>query len=124
MTNQFYVNQKVVCIDDKFKNVSIDQGIRKGTIYTLSWVGEYVHYVDGAFIGVRLAEVQRGDDPGGYGADEMPFRATRFRPLVADRLGSLRALLVPGQPLAPSIEEPKVDGTKRKAPTRKKETVE
>lgn len=106
--NQFYVGQKVVCIDDKFNNVSIDQGIRKGEIYTLSWVGEYTHYIDGVFIGVRLAEVQRGDDPGGYGADDMPFRATRFRPLVADRLGvSLRALLVPGQPLAPAPDEPK-----------------
>lgn len=107
MTHQFHVGQKVVCIDDKFTNVSIDQGIRKGEVYTLSWVGEYTHYIDGAFIGVRLAEVTRGDDPGGYGADEMPFRATRFRPLVADRLGSLRALLVPGQPLAPAPEEPK-----------------
>lgn len=114
--NQFFVGQKVVCIDAKFPHVSIDQGIREGEIYTLSWVGPYTHYIDGEFIGVRLAEVTRGADPGGYGADEMPFRATRFRPLVADRLGSLRALLVPGQPLAPSVEEPR-----RRAPVREDE---
>jgi hypothetical protein len=116
--NQFYVGQKVVCIDAKFQHVSIDQGISEGEIYTLSWVGPYVHYVDGEFIGVRLAEVTRGDDPGGYGADEMPFRATRFRPLVADRLGSLRALLVPDQPLAPAPEEPR-----RRAPVKEEEKV-
>ena len=37
--NDFYVGQQVVCIDDKFKNVSIDQVIRKGQIYTIRWVG-------------------------------------------------------------------------------------
>lgn len=109
--HQFFVGQKVVCIDDKFKNVSIDQGIREGEIYTISWLGEYTHYVDGTFIGVRLAEVKRGDDPGGYGGDEMPFRAARFRPLISDRLGSLRALLAPGQPLSPAPEEPRRKAT-------------
>lgn len=94
----FHVGQKVVCIDDKFKHVSIDQLIRKGTIYTIRWVGEYTHYVDGTFIGVKLAEIHRGNDDGpeGYGAADMPYRATRFRPLVKDKIGVLRKLLAPG----------------------------
>lgn len=92
--NQFHVGQQVVCIDDKFKNVSIDQGIREGQIYTLSWVGMYQHYVDGEFLGVKLAEVDRGNDDGpeGYGAADMPFAARRFRPLVSDPLSIFRAI--------------------------------
>ncbi|MFB2551657.1 CAP-Gly domain protein [Ensifer soli] len=94
---EFHVGQKVVCIDDRFKHVSKDQGIRKGQIYTIRWVGPFSHYIDGDFIGVKLLELDRGrdDGPEGYGYDDMPFRATRFRPLVKDRIGSLRALLAP-----------------------------
>jgi len=92
--NHFYVGQQVVCIDDKFNNVSIDQGIREGAIYTLRWVGMYTHYVDGEFLGVKLIEVDRGNDDGpeGYGAADMPFRASRFRPLVKDPLAIFRRI--------------------------------
>lgn len=121
----FHVGQKVVCIDDKFKNVSIDQGIRKGQVYTIRWVGPYKHYIDGEFIGVKLAEIHRGNDDGpeGYGAADMPYRATRFRPLLRDRLSALKNLLVPTpkgeKPATPAApEEPK-----RTAPVRKKEDV-
>ena len=115
--NDFYVGQQVVCIDDKFKNVSIDQVIRKGQIYTIRWVGMYSHYVDGEFLGVKLEEIHRGNDDGpeGYGAADMPYRASRFRPLVKDRIGSLRMLLAPS-PDVPPEEKPK-------APVRKKEKV-
>ncbi|MDM9629591.1 CAP-Gly domain protein [Rhizobium sp. S152] len=97
MSYDFHVGQKVVCIDDTFKHVSIDQGIRKGEIYTIRWVGEYTHYIDGTFFGIKLQEIDRGNDDGpeGYGAADMPFRATRFRPLVEDKLKSLRGLLTP-----------------------------
>ncbi|CAK08419.1 hypothetical protein RL2929 [Rhizobium johnstonii 3841] len=97
MSYDFHVGQKVVCINDTFKHVSIDQLIRKGEIYTIRWVGEYTHYIDGTFIGVKLAEINRGNDDGpeGYGAADMPYRATRFRPLVKDKISSLRKLLAP-----------------------------
>jgi hypothetical protein len=121
----FHVGQKVVCINDTFKHVSIDQGIRKGQIYTIRWVGPYKHYIDGEFIGVKLAEIHRGPDDGpeGYGADDMPYRATRFRPLLKDRLSALKNLLAPTpkgeKPYLPEApEEPK-----RNTPVRKKETV-
>ena len=75
---------RVVCVDDTFKHVSIDQGIRAGQVYTVRWRGPYVHYVDGAYDGLKLEEIHRGNDDGpeGYGAADMPFRASRFRPLV------------------------------------------
>jgi hypothetical protein len=123
--HQFHVGQKVVCIDDTFKNVSIDQLIRKGQIYTIRWIGPYKHYVDGEFIGIKVEEIHRGNDDGpeGYGAADMPYRATRFRPLVKDKLGALRNLLAPrpdGEDVyvPPSKEEPK-----RKAPVKKEEKV-
>jgi hypothetical protein len=115
--NDFYVGQKVVCIDDKFKNVSIDQLIRKGQIYTIRWVGLYKHYVDGEFVGIKVEEIHRGNDDGpeGYGAADMPYRATRFRPLIKDKIGALRKLL------APKPEEP--EEPKKKAPVKKEEKV-
>ena len=93
----FQVGQKVVCINDRFKNVSIDQGIRKGQIYTVRWTGQYRHYVDGDFYGIKLMELYRGNDDGpeGYGATDMPFRATRFRPLVSDRIRSMLGMKAP-----------------------------
>ena len=93
----FHVGQKVVCIDDRFKNISIDQGIRKGQIYTVRWAGHYRHYVDGDFYGIKLMELNRGNDDGpeGYGAADMPFRATRFRPLVSDRIKSMLGIKAP-----------------------------
>jgi len=74
---------KVVCIDATFKNVANDQLIREGEIYTVRWYGEYTHYIDGTFMGARLAEIDRGADPGGYCEGDMPFRASRFRPVVS-----------------------------------------
>ena len=85
MTHTFRIGERVLCIDDKFKNVSIDQGIRKGQEYTVRWQGNYRHYIDGDFYGIKLMEIDRGNDDGpeGYGAADMPFRASRFRPLVS-----------------------------------------
>jgi hypothetical protein len=42
-------------------------------------------------------ELYRGNDDGpeGYGATDMPFRATRFRPLVSDRIRSMLGIKAP-----------------------------
>ncbi|QRM53356.1 CAP-Gly domain protein [Sinorhizobium sp. BG8] len=123
----FRVGQKVVCVNDRFKNVSIDQGIRKGQIYTVRWTGQYRHYVDGDFYGIKLVELYRGNDDGpeGYGAVDMPFRATRFRPLVSDRFRSMLGMKAPkpkveARPsMIPSVRpKPKVA-----APVKEEETV-
>ena len=89
--NQFYCGQDVVCIDDKFQNVTIPQGIKEGQTYKLRWVGMYTMYVDGGYLGVRLEGVDRGIDPT-YGYDDPPFAARRFRPLVANPMAFLIAL--------------------------------
>lgn len=84
------------CIDDRFKHVSIDQGIRNGEIYTLRWVGEYTHYITICTLRREAGgDCGNDDGPEGYGAADMPFRATRFRPLVKDKISSLRKLLAP-----------------------------
>lgn len=90
MTHQYRIGERVLCIDDQFKNVSIDQGLRAQTEYTVRWAGNYHHYIDGDFYGLKLMEIDRGNDDGpeGYGAADMPFRASRFKPLVSGVAGS------------------------------------
>ncbi|OKP79738.1 hypothetical protein BTE77_06505 [Ensifer adhaerens] len=107
--NQFYVGQEVVCLRaayDPQQKTTITPELVEGQVYRIRWIGIYNHYLDGEYLGIRVEGIDRGICPF-WGYDDQPFRADRFRPLVADRLGSLRALLVPGQPLAPSIEEPR-----------------
>lgn len=113
-TWQFHVGQQVVCVDDSTMPEQY-VGIKVGEIYTLSWVGIHSNYISGEYLGVRLVGVDRGVCPQ-FGDKDPPFRATRFRPLKNDPLGSLRALLA-GQPLAPSIDEPK------RAPVKEEEKV-
>lgn len=81
------VGDKVVCINDKFPFVSLDQQIREGEVYTVRWAGNFTHYIDGSFHGIKLVEIDRGNDDGpeGYGYADMPFRADRFRPVVAPK---------------------------------------
>ncbi|PWE56392.1 hypothetical protein DEM27_08315 [Metarhizobium album] len=116
MTNQFFVGQQVQCIDDSTLPEQYLE-VRKGEIYTIRWIGIAKGYMNGEYLGVRLSGIRRGDCPQ-FGEQDPPFRATRFRPLINDRLGSLRALLVPGQPLAPAPEEPR-----RQADVKEKEDV-
>lgn len=103
MTN-FHVGQKVVCIDAK---VGFEQfiEIKEGVIYEISWIGPFEHYTQGSFIGVRLKGVDRGICPQ-FGYDNPPFAARRFRPLVRDKLSSVRGLLAGGS-VTEEFEEPK-----------------
>ena len=108
--HQFYVGQDVVCISaTQPKDTTLPSELTEGSIYKIRWIGPYKTYLDGEYIGIRVEGIDRGTCAI-YGDVDPPFRSTRFRPLVADRLGSLRALLVPGQPLAPAPEEPRRDG--------------
>lgn len=118
--NQFYVGQEVVCLRasyDPQQKTTITPELVEGQVYRIRWIGIYNHYLDGEYLGIRVEGIDRGICPF-WGYDDQPFRADRFRPLVADRLGSLRALLVPGQPIAPAPEEPR-----RKAPVKEEELV-
>lgn len=119
--NQFYVGQQIVCVDDQVpleggKTVK-DANLNEGDIFTIRWIGMASHYVFGEYLGVRLEGVDSKFGEA-WGMPDAPYSAKRFRPLVQDRIGSLRALLVPGQPLAPSIDDPR-----RKAPVKEEERV-
>ncbi|MDX0007856.1 hypothetical protein GOB40_14055 [Sinorhizobium meliloti] len=121
MTYQFHVGMEVVCIDDKVPLeggiVVKDAAITEGTVYKIRWVGVATHYIDGEFIGIKVEEIMRGEDRE-FGYHDMPFHSRRFRPLVNDRLASLRALQNPNQPIAPAPEEPR-----RRAPVKEEEKV-
>lgn len=82
---------KVVCINDEFPYGVGPQGIRAGETYTVTWYGEWNHPIDGSYMGVRLAEVDRRSDPASY-CDDLPLRADRFRPVVSG--GKLKELEV------------------------------
>lgn len=110
MTYQFHVGQEVVCVDDKVPlegGAAVkDAAITEGQVYTLRWVGMASHYVFGDYFGVKLEGVDSKFGEA-WGVKDAPFAARRFRPLVNDRLASLRALQNPNQPIAPAPEEPR-----------------
>lgn len=102
--NHFFVGQPVVCIDDKFEYVSIDQLLREGQTYTVRWLGMYRSYVDGDFLGIKVEEIQRGKCEV-YGHDDPPFAARRFRPLVSDKLAQFRNMIADPDGYKPPAEE-------------------
>ena len=105
-TWQFHVGMDVVCVDGKqASHSSMPSELIQDAVYKIRWVGMHERYADGEYLGVRLEGIDRGICPT-WGDNDPPFRATRFRPLVRDQLGSLRSLLAGNGP-APSIEEPK-----------------
>jgi hypothetical protein len=80
------VGDKIVCVDDQFPFGVGPQGIKKDDVYTVRSYGRYSHFLDGEYYGVRLDEVDRGNDPAGYDPGDMPFRASRFKPVVSPRI--------------------------------------
>ena len=76
------IGDKVICVNDEFPDGVGPQGIRAGEQYTVAWYGRWSHPIDGEYMGVRLAELQRAVDPAAY-CDDLPFRADRFKPVVS-----------------------------------------
>lgn len=74
----------VQCINDEFPYGVGPQGIRAGEMYTVTWYGRHTHPIDGFYMGVRLAEADRREDPAAY-CDDLPLRADRFRPVVGPK---------------------------------------
>lgn len=89
MTYRYRIGERVVCVDDKFPGVKTDQHLREGQEYTVRAALDFTHYLDGTFYGLKLFEIDRGadNDADGFGYDDMPFRASRFRPLVEPKAG-------------------------------------
>lgn len=82
----YHVHQKVVCIDDT--NLGTDTGkgvITAGEEYVIRWLGPFNHWQeDQEVLCVRLVGVTRPElnSPGFEDHDDMPFKASRFRPLT------------------------------------------
>ncbi len=112
-TWQFHVGMQVVCIDGKQAGHStMPFDLIEGQVYKIRWVGMTERYADGEYLGVRLEGINRGICPA-WGDNDPPFRAARFRPLVRDRLSSLRSILAGNDP-GPSIEDPTREKVKEK----------
>lgn len=124
-THKFYVGQWVVCVDAGYKpeqRVSLPCELTKGAVYKIRWLGVFVHYLDGEYLGIKVEGIDRGEDPE-FGYHDMPYRAARFRPVVHDPLASLRNMVANPdgyRPVAPEGPVRKTEG----APKRKKEEVE
>lgn len=73
----------VVCINDKTLPEQF-LGIQAGETYTVRWAGRARSYLAGDYFGIRLVGVNRGICPE-FGDDDPPFRASRFRPVVAPK---------------------------------------
>jgi hypothetical protein len=79
----FYVGQKVVCVDDSINGGSCspragghwEYPIKKGQVYIIRWVGNYVCRICGEELCVRLDGIYRGPP------NDVPLSAKRFRPL-------------------------------------------
>lgn len=116
----FYPGQDVVCIDAALPpRVTIPLGLVEGQVYTIRWVGMFDNYVDGPMLGVKLVGINRGVDPE-YGFDDPPYRASRFRPLVKDKLAVFRRIAADPDY---KIDAPEGPRRKRKLPVRVKEEV-
>lgn len=87
------VGVKVVCIDDTAREYVVD-GVRYrddsgtfpvvGQVYTIASVEDYTSPIEclGSWIGVHLVELKR--PPGIISGRVVPYRLSRFRPLVED----------------------------------------
>lgn len=82
----FHVGQKVVCINDTYEmNEWNDEdsgldGLTRGEVYEIRWVGEVRHPYYGRYPGIRVSGIDRGED---IAIDDLPYDAARFRPLVS-----------------------------------------
>jgi len=80
----FHLGQKVVCIDDKIPEpvASWDtlNGLTKGNIYTIRWIGMYKSTRHELHLCIRVEEIFR--KPLDYYGIETPFNANRFKPLI------------------------------------------
>ncbi|MCG7507034.1 CAP-Gly domain protein [Mesorhizobium retamae] len=90
--NHFYVGQPVVCVDASRPHNIANWELVQDAVYTIRWLGMFSHYIDGDYLGVKLVEIDRGEDPE-FGYHDMPFYARRFRPVVKDPLAVFRNAL-------------------------------
>lgn len=86
----FYVGQKVICVDDQFSQLWVDDELTgnrpvKGVIYTIRGIVTW-NFRDGTGPAIYLEEVVNSPNPRGWfgnlGHLEHPFTIERFRPVI------------------------------------------
>ena len=81
----FRVGQKVVCVDEHDTEPDCKTVLSSGRTYTIRWIGPYKHPFLAEMLCVRLFEINPRTTKGWSchtkDYQDMPFRATRFRPL-------------------------------------------
>lgn len=84
------VGDEIVCVDDvgTAPNFNLEnpdypaQELVEGRTYKVRWIGMHNDpFYEGRYLGVRVAGVVRPVDPVS-GADDKPFAARRFKPVV------------------------------------------
>lgn len=94
----FEPGQLVECVDDSgqvsIPGVRSEYLVQQGKVYTVRWVGQFVHPHQGDWGAcVRVEGVTR-PEPSLDGSD-IPFGVERFRPLPEERLSIFRKMLEP-----------------------------
>lgn len=106
--HDLYTGCEVVCVDDKVPleggAVVKDAMITEGNVYRIRWIGVVNHYVFGEYLGVRLEGVDSkfGD---AWGVKDCPYHNRRFKPLIKDKLASLKQIAADPDGWKPDAKE-------------------
>lgn len=79
----WHVGMKVVCVDPLY-TWSEGSELEKGRVYTIRAIGPWVRNSDPSVslsVGVWLAEIHDRSEPDFLEDGDIPFRASRFRPV-------------------------------------------
>jgi len=93
----FEPGQLVVCVDDSDplgRAVDLMDGLKRGAVYTVRWSGMASSHFNPTTPAVRLKEIYRSPCPV-TGEVDLPFAASRFRPLDDSKLSIFREMLAP-----------------------------
>lgn len=93
----FFVGQKVVCVDDNrvissHPNLGslLPWPLKKGDVYTVRWQGMHNHPILGESYCIRVEGITRCD----ILQADCPFRASRFRPVEYKAMSVFRKIAI------------------------------
>lgn len=88
--SEFYVGQKVVCVDDSVGQFGTDTPIKANAIYTVRWIGlHHYSFIVGSVPSIRVSGVKRRSNSGGT---DLPFGERRFRAVEYKSMSIFRAI--------------------------------
>jgi hypothetical protein len=93
----FRIGQRVVCVNDRFKNYRrspSDRSLRSGCVYTIAWVGvDACAMFPTPTLSVHLEEITR--EVSDLDGRRLPYFASRFRPVKETNIDVFTAMLAP-----------------------------